>query len=464
MSDPGHVTMSACDPHVSVKDPVSPEHHRTHRLHASVRVWQTPSKTQCPPNITRHTGYTLQSESDRLCQRPGVSRTSPDTQVTRFSPSLTDSVKDPVSPEHHRTHRLHASVRVWQTPSKTQCPPNITGHTGYTLQSESDRLRQRPGVPRTSPDTQVTRFSPSLTDSVKDPVSPEHHRTHRLHASVRVWQTPSKTQCPPNITGHTGHASVRVWQTPSKTQCPPNITGHTGHTLQSESDRLRQRPGVPRTSPDTQVTRFSPSLTDSVKDPASPEHHRTHRSHASVRVWQTLSKTQCSPNITGHTGYTLQSESDRLCQRPSVPRTSPDTQVTRFSPSLTDSVKDPVFPEHHRTHRLHASVRVWQTLSKTQCSPNITGHTGYTLQSESDRQARLFIRTHSKTAQTVLCATCVFLYLFVLWLFAAHMLLNWWRWFINLLMLFLFACVFWRALWAAGQNSWNSENSSDCDN
>ncbi len=366
MSDPGHVTMSACDPHVSVKDPVSPE--------------------------------------------------------------------------HHRTHRSHASVRVWQTLSKTRCPPNITGHTGYTLQSESDRLRQRPSVPRTSPDTQVTLFSPSLTDSVKDPVSPEHHRTHRLHSSVRVWQTPSKTQC------------------------PPNITGHTGHTLQSESDRLRQRPGVPRTSPDTQVTRFSPSLTDSVKDPVSPEHHRTHRSHASVWVWQTLSKTQCPPNITGHTGHTLQSESDRLCQRPGVPRTSPDIQVTRFSPSLTDSVKDPVSPEHHRTHRSHASVRVWQTLSKTRCPPNITRHTGHTLQSESNRQARLFIRTHSKTAQTVVCATCVFLYLFVLWLFAAHMLLNWWRWFINLLVLFLFACVFWRALWATVQNSWNSENSSDCDN
>ncbi len=690
----------------SVKDPVSPEHHRTHRLHTSVRVCQRPSvprtspdtqvthfspslsKTQCPPNITGHTGYTLQSESVkdpvspehhrthrlhtsvRVCQRPSVPRTSPDTQVTHFSPSQrpsvprtspdtqvthfspsqrpsvprtspdtqvthfspslsktqcppnitghtgytlqSESVKDPVSPEHHRTHRLHTSVRVCQRPSvprtspdtqvthfspslsKTQCPPDITGHTGYTLQSESVkdpvspghhrthrlhtsiRVCQRPSVPRTSPDTQVTHFSPSLSktqcppditghtgytlqsESDKDPVSPEHHRTHRLHTSVRVCQRPSvprtspdtqvthfspslsKTQCPPNITGHTGHTlqsesikdpvspghhrthrshtSVRVCQRPSvprtspdtqvthfspslsKTQCPPDITGNTGYTLQSESVkdpvspehhrthrlhtsvRVCQRPSVLRTSPETQVTHFSPSLSktqcppnitghtgytlqsESVKDPVSPEHHRTHRLHTSVRVCQrpsvlrtspdtqvthfspSLSKTQCPPDITGHTGYTLQSESVkdpvspehhrthrlhtsvRVCQRPSVPRTSPDTQVTHFSPSLSktqcppnitghtgytlqsESVKDPVSSEHHRTHRLHTSVRVCQrpsvprtspdtqvthfspSLSKTQCPPDITGHTGYTLQSESVK-ARLLIRT-----------------------------------------------------------------------
>ncbi len=615
MSDLGHVTMSACDPHVSVKDPVSPEHHRTHRLHTSVRVCQRPSvprtspdtqvthfspslsKTQCPPDITGHTGYTLQSESVkdpvspehhrthrshtsvRVWQRPSVPRTSPDTQVTHFSPSLTktqcppnitghtghtlqsESVKDPVSPGHHRTHRLHTSVRVCQRPSvprtspdtqvthfspslsKTQCPPNITGHTGHTLQSESVkdpvspehhrthrlhtsvRVCQRPSVPRTSPDTQVTHFSPSLSktqcppnitghtgytlqsESVKDPVSPGHHRTHRLHTSVRVWQRPSVPRTSPDT--QVTHFSPSL----SKTQCPPDITWHTGYTLQSKSDKdpvspghhrthrshtsvqVWQRPSVPRTSPDTQVTHFNPSLTktqcppnitghtghtlqsESDKDPVSPGHHRTHRLHTSVRVWQrpsvprtspdtqvthfspSLSKTQCPPDITGNTGYTLQSESVkdpvspghhrthrlhtsvRVCQRPSVLRTSPDTQVTHFSPSLSKTqcppditvhtghtlqsesvkdpvspghhrthrshtsvrVKDPVSPGHHRTHRSHTSVRVCQrpsvprtspdtqvthfspSLSKTQCPPDITGHTGYTLQSESDK-------------------------------------------------------------------------------
>ncbi len=46
----------------------------------------------------------------------------------------------------------------------------------------------------------------------------------------------------------------------------------------------------------------------------------------------------------------------------------------------------------------------------------------------------------------VVCATCsVFLYLpvVVLWVFVAHVLSNWWWWcFLNLLVLFLFACVF----------------------
>ncbi len=36
-----------------------------------------------------------------------------------------------------------------------------------------------------------------------------------------------------------------------------------------------------------------------------------------------------------------------------------------------------------------------------------------------------------------------FLYLVVLRVFAAHVLSNWWRYFLNLLVLFLFACVFW---------------------
>ncbi len=418
MSDLGHVTMSACDPHVSVKDPVSPEHHRTHRLHTSVRVCQRPSvprtspdtqvthfspslsKTQCPPDITGHTGYTLQSESDKDPVPPEHHRTH------RLHTSI--RVKDPVSPKHHRTHRLHTSVRVCQRPSvprtspdtqvthfspsltKTQCPPDITGHTGYTLQSESVkdpvspghlrthrlhtsvRVCQRHSVPRTSPDTQVTHFSPSLSktqcppditghtgytlqsESVKDPVSPGHLRTHRLHTSVRVCQRPSvprtspdtqvthfspslsKTQCPPDITGHTGY----TFQSESKTQCPPDITGHTGYALQSES----------------------------VKDPVSPGHHRTHRLHTSVRV-----KDPVSP---GHHRTHRLRTSVRVCQRPSVPRTSPDTQVTHFSPSLSktqcppnitghtgytlqsESVKDPVSPEHHRTHRLHTSVRV----------------------------------------------------------------------------------------------------------
>ncbi len=515
---------------VRVKDPVSPGHHRTHRLHTSVRVCQRPSVPRTSPD----TQVTHFSPS----QRPSVPRTSPDTQVTHFSPSLTktqcppditghtghtlqsESVKDPVSPGHHRTHRLHTSVRVCQRPSvprtspdtqvthfspslsKTQCPPNITGHTGHTLQSRSVkdpvspghhrthrshtsvRVCQRPSVPRTSPDTQVTHFSPSQRPSVprtspdtqvthfspslsktqcppnitghtgytlqsesdKDPVSSEHHRTHRLHTSVRVCQRPSVPRTSPDT--QVTHFSPSL----SKTQCPPNITGHTGHTLQSESVkdpvssehhrthrlhtsvRVCQRPSVPRTSPDTQVTHFSPSQrpsvppnitghtgytlqSESVKDPVSPEHHRTHRLHTSVRVCQrpsvprtspdtqvthfspSLSKTQCPPNITGHTGYTLQSESVkdpvssehhrthrlhtsvRVCQRPSVPRTSPDTQVTHFSPSLSktqcppditghtghtlqsESVKDPVSPGHHRTHRSHTSVRVKDPVS-----------------------------------------------------------------------------------------------------